>query len=146
MKGLQMILKAIGLDLTPENLAMLQAVITQLPAKINEAGAAINAALQNFDMRLKAIEASQQALELLIVELGHRVDVLQGFTRSSAVSTADAMQKILEQGGTPNGLARTSGEVQRPSDGNGDNAGTDTGAGSNSGSSARTAGRSRAGR
>jgi len=57
-----MMLKALGLEITPEHIAMLQALIPQLPAKINEAAQAINAALANFDARLRAIEAQLDAL------------------------------------------------------------------------------------
>lgn len=59
MKGILMMLKALGLDIPPEQIAMLQVLIPQLPAKINEASAAINGALQNFDSRLRVLEAGQ---------------------------------------------------------------------------------------
>jgi hypothetical protein len=56
MKGLAMMLKALGIEIPEEQLVMIQAMLPQLPAKLNEASQAINAALLNFDARLKAIE------------------------------------------------------------------------------------------
>ena len=61
-KGMQMMLKALGLEITSEHIAMLQALIPQLPAKINEVAQAINAALANFDSRLRVIEARLDAI------------------------------------------------------------------------------------
>jgi hypothetical protein len=58
-KGMQFLFKSFGIEITPEKLAMLQALIPQLPAKFNEAAQAINGALANFDARLRALEAGQ---------------------------------------------------------------------------------------
>lgn len=55
-KGLIMMLKALGVEITPEQIAMIQAIIPQIPGKINEAAEIINRTLQNFDARLRAIE------------------------------------------------------------------------------------------
>jgi len=67
------ILKMIGVEVTEETLEMLQALIPQLPAKVNEVVTAINLTLQNFDARLNALEQSQlqqnELLHLLVEEL-----------------------------------------------------------------------------
>jgi hypothetical protein len=61
-KGMQFLFKSLGIEITPETMAMLAALLPQLPAKINEVVQAVNAALTNFDMRLRAIEACLDAI------------------------------------------------------------------------------------
>lgn len=62
-KGMQFLFKSLGIEISPETMAMLAALIPQLPAKINEAAQAINGALANFDARLRALEARAIAHE-----------------------------------------------------------------------------------
>ena len=78
-KGMMMMLKALGLEIAPEHLAMLQALIPQLPAKINEVVQGINAALANFDARLRALELEAKAYRIeLSNELAAIREVLNG--------------------------------------------------------------------
>lgn len=57
-----MLLKAIGVNFTESHVKAIEAIIPQIPQKLNEAGAAVNAAITNFDARLKAIEESNQLI------------------------------------------------------------------------------------
>lgn len=60
MSGLEMMCKAFGVKITPEQAQMIEQLIPQIPAKLNEAGHAINASIQNFDLRLRALEENQR--------------------------------------------------------------------------------------
>lgn len=62
MKGVIMLLKSFGLEITDQQIAELNAVLPQLPAKVNEVVHVINASLQNFDQRLRVIELQQAAI------------------------------------------------------------------------------------
>lgn len=62
MKGVIMLLKSFGLEITDQQIAELNAVLPQLPAKINEVVHIINTSLQNFDQRLRAIELQQAVI------------------------------------------------------------------------------------
>jgi DNA repair exonuclease SbcCD nuclease subunit len=52
--NLGMILKMLGVKVAPEQLAQLEAIIPQIPAKISEVIAYLNGAIKNFDDRLRA--------------------------------------------------------------------------------------------
>jgi hypothetical protein len=69
MNGVQMMLKAILPDLTPEQLAMVMNLIPQLPAKINEVITGVNKAIANFDQRLINLEMENQKLRVAIENL-----------------------------------------------------------------------------
>lgn len=56
---LSSVLKMVGLDISEQDLQTLQAIIPQLPAKINEVVTAINLTLINFHERLEALERQQ---------------------------------------------------------------------------------------
>ena len=88
-KGMMMMLKALGLEIAPEHLAMLQALIPQLPAKINEVVQGINAALANFDARLRALEIAVKAIS----------EVYNVSTEGHMVRLA-AIEEVLKNGNT----------------------------------------------
>jgi hypothetical protein len=92
------ILKMLGVKISPETLAQIEALIPQVPAKANELISANMAAIKNFDERLRTLEelAEQHrlALNTLIQEnrYGRRIerDVLGSArtdTGSSGVGT-----------------------------------------------------------
>lgn len=60
MKGLVMMLKALGVNITPEQVGMLEKVIPQVPAKLEEARVFIAGAVTKFDVRLRALEDNQR--------------------------------------------------------------------------------------
>lgn len=57
------ILKMLGIKLAPETAAQIQAMIPQIPGKVNELIKANAAAIKNFDERLSRIEAALERLE-----------------------------------------------------------------------------------
>lgn len=59
--GVQIMLKSLGISISDENIKMVETLVPQLPAKIQEAVTVINASLKNFDARLAVLE-SQTAL------------------------------------------------------------------------------------
>jgi hypothetical protein len=59
MKGILMLLKALGVELTEEQATMIQELIPQLPEKVNEVVQMINGCMKNFDERLRSIEKNQ---------------------------------------------------------------------------------------
>src|SRR5579864_1995667 len=54
--NLAFILKALGVKVSPEQVAAIEALIPQIPGKIQQTIEVINAALQNFDHRLMVLE------------------------------------------------------------------------------------------
>lgn len=56
MKGLIMMLRALGIQITEADAEALSAVIPTIPARLNQAADAIEKAINNFDERLRAIE------------------------------------------------------------------------------------------
>lgn len=56
MKGLMMMLRALGIEITDADAAAITAVIPTIPARLNQASEAINKAIVDFDARLAAIE------------------------------------------------------------------------------------------
>jgi hypothetical protein len=76
MKGLRVMLKALGIEVSDEHIQAVQELIPQLPAKLNQAANAINSAMQNFDGRLQALEKSNQEILALLREqnAGRRTD------------------------------------------------------------------------
>jgi hypothetical protein len=83
MKGVLMLLKSIGVEITPEQIALLQQYIPQIPALCNGAAQAINNSIKMFDERLKAIETEQHAQRLLLEELNGTTQQPAGDTGSS---------------------------------------------------------------
>ena len=71
MRGLALAIKALGINLKPEHIKAVEDIVPQLPAKLNQAGTVINSALQNFDERLKKLEA-QNAEILEVLKNGRR--------------------------------------------------------------------------
>ena len=59
MMNLAFILKSFGVKITSEQVAAIEALIPQIPGKIQQTIEVINAALANFDQRLKALEQDQ---------------------------------------------------------------------------------------
>jgi hypothetical protein len=58
-KGLTMVLKALGISITPEQAAMIEAIIPQIPERIGQATTMLNAAVKQYDETLLRIEAAQ---------------------------------------------------------------------------------------
>ena len=58
---LDLILKMLGVKVAPETVAQIEAVLPQLPSKIQGVIALVNAAVQNFDERIKDIEFNQRS-------------------------------------------------------------------------------------
>jgi len=69
MTGLTMMLKAFGIQLTPEQIAMAEREIPALPQRIVQAGAMIQNGLQNFEQRLQRIESAQAAQQQLLEQI-----------------------------------------------------------------------------
>lgn len=66
MKGLRVMLQALGIQISEEHIQAAQELIPQLPARLNQAATVINGAVNNFDQRLIALENGQkEILELL---------------------------------------------------------------------------------
>ena len=57
--NLGLLLKMLGVKVTPEQIAAIEAIIPQIPGKIQQTINVINAALQNFDERLQILEDRQ---------------------------------------------------------------------------------------
>ena len=92
-RGMQILLKSLGLEVTPETLAMLSALLPQIPAKINEVITHVNATLQNFDQRLKTIEVQVSTLATIAKDDSKRwLDSLQHFE-----TRLDAFERKIEE-------------------------------------------------
>ncbi len=65
--NLGLLLKMLGVKVTPEQIAMIEAIIPQIPGRIQQAVTVINGSLQNFDQRLKAIEEALAAQNALLI-------------------------------------------------------------------------------
>jgi len=57
--NLGLLLKMLGVKVTPEQIAAIEAIIPQIPGKIQQTINVVNAALQNFDERLRVLEDRQ---------------------------------------------------------------------------------------
>lgn len=69
-----MMCKAFGVKITPEQAHMIEQLVPQIPAKLNEAGHAINAAIQNFDLRLRTLEENQLTVQKLLHQLMEAIE------------------------------------------------------------------------
>lgn len=69
MKGILLMLKTMGVEITPEQIALLQQYIPQIPALCNHAGQAINGAISQFDTRLQALEQANAAQGLMLARI-----------------------------------------------------------------------------
>jgi hypothetical protein len=56
MKGILMMLKSLGVNITDKDLKTVEAIIPQIPAKVNEIVAFIRERDKNFEERLRALE------------------------------------------------------------------------------------------
>jgi hypothetical protein len=63
MTGLAMMVKAFGIKITDENLRMIEALIPQIPGKVNEFVTVFNAALEDNKKRMTEIEAKLERIE-----------------------------------------------------------------------------------
>lgn len=61
MKGLQMMLKALGISLSTEQISQLEVLLPQLPSKVNEVLNYLQSWVKIYDTRLQAIEKNHQA-------------------------------------------------------------------------------------
>lgn len=62
MTGIGMMLKAFGVNITDEQIKMVEALIPTIPDKITEVYRIIDGSLQNFDGRLSALELRLESL------------------------------------------------------------------------------------
>lgn len=62
-KALLLLLKSLGIEITPEQISMVEALIPKIPKLLNDAVNTVNSAIRNFDERLKAIEQRQKSIE-----------------------------------------------------------------------------------
>ncbi len=67
--NLGLLLKMLGVKVTPEQVAMIEAIIPQVPGKIQQIVTVINGSLHNFDQRLRALEENQRALMTVCIRL-----------------------------------------------------------------------------
>lgn len=61
-KGLAMMLKALGVEITPEQAKMIEELIPQIPARLKQAYEFMNAFVKRADERFTAMEQSQQMM------------------------------------------------------------------------------------
>ncbi len=85
--NLGLLLKMLGVKVTPEQVAMIEAIIPQVPGKIQQIVAVVNGSLQNFDMRLRALEENQRALMTICIRL---LEVINAGSGSSSDTTISA--------------------------------------------------------
>jgi hypothetical protein len=69
MMNLGGILKMLGIKISPETTAQIEAVIPQIPTIVQQGIATVNGAVQNFDQRLKALEAASKTNTELLVKI-----------------------------------------------------------------------------
>lgn len=63
---LPQLLKAFGINVPPETVAQIEALIPQIPSHLQQATRVINSTIQNFDKRLAAIETRLDRMETLL--------------------------------------------------------------------------------
>lgn len=80
MTGVGMMLKALGVNVTEENIRMIEALIPQIPSKLNEFVRVFNAALQDNQQRLSRLEAAFDELRKEIQNGRPGVDTNTGST------------------------------------------------------------------
>jgi site-specific DNA-adenine methylase len=61
-KGLILVLRAIGVNITDADAKMIETIIPQIPTKIQELWGVIKSNLENVDARLRALEQTQKEL------------------------------------------------------------------------------------
>ena len=89
------ILKVLGIKIPPETAAQIEAIIPQIPAKVQGVLVLVNSAVQNFDARLAAIEANLirvRDTQLIILE------VLENGSGDTRPAGAGANQRAIESG------------------------------------------------
>ncbi len=67
--NLGLLLKMLGVKVTPEQVAMIEAIIPQVPGKIQQVVTVINGSLQNFDHRLRALETQESLNAACLVRI-----------------------------------------------------------------------------
>ena len=104
MKGLSMMLAALGIKLTDEQIALISRELPALPQRIQEAGIAIAGSLKNFDERLRVLETCNniRAQEnARILEMLENISTTLGATNESIGKLA-----IIEPVGKSNGRVK----------------------------------------
>jgi hypothetical protein len=99
MNGLAMMLKAFGVNVSPEHIAAVEVLIPQIPAKLQEAVSYINGNITRFDLRMKALESAHDASLQLLEDIRKE---LHGIADSSGT-------KSVSRPGTGTGTRRTNG-------------------------------------
>jgi hypothetical protein len=76
MKGLQMMLKALGINIPETDVKAIEELLPKIPGIVKEGIVVVNNALQNYDVRLKALETEMQLQRKMLQEVidgfGHR--------------------------------------------------------------------------
>lgn len=97
------LLKMLGIKVPPEVVKQIEAMIPQLPGKVQETIVLINAAVQNFDGRLRQIELVQKGHSSLLVSI---LEELHGQRNNRDSDDA-----------RPAGIGATQRELERVGDG-----------------------------
>lgn len=87
-KGILILLKALGIEITPEQVAMVQSIIPQIPSKINQVITTVNNMVENSDARLRANEEEVKKLRLAVENLSANLARLEVFNAPSGNVTA----------------------------------------------------------
>lgn len=74
MTGLGMALKAFGVKISDEDIAQVEILLPQLPARVQQAITVMNAAVQMYDYRLSRIEAALNIPPLERIEQNGRTE------------------------------------------------------------------------
>jgi len=88
MKGLLMLLKTFGIS--DADIQKLQVFIPQVPKVAQDTIAALNAALREFDTRLKAIEAQQEEMKTQLTVILEEIHGLRNGILQRADSTVES--------------------------------------------------------
>jgi len=90
MKGLTMMLKALGINVSPEHIQMIESLLPVLPEKLNQVVSVVNNALTNFDGRLQTLEkqnAELKAQHALMIEALQRIEQNAGRKRPASAGS-----------------------------------------------------------
>jgi hypothetical protein len=83
VKGLQMMLKALGIGITPEQVAQLEIVLPQIPGKAAELITIFNAKIKLYDAAFQSIVSELEALKNQNAEQLKILEELRGKRKSN---------------------------------------------------------------
>lgn len=108
--GLKMMLKALGINISEEHIAQAESLIPQLPKILNEAIAVINSTIAKADVRITALETSNQKLiEQNTALMTNGVVLLEqlGDIRKRLIDDSERTDHAARNGGSGSGRKRT---------------------------------------